>query len=73
MAELKVASELNGMVWTIEVAPGDRVNAGDTLIVLESMKMEIPVAAPRVGSVKAVLVAEREVVGEGQVLVVLEV
>jgi acetyl-CoA carboxylase biotin carboxyl carrier protein len=73
MAELKVASEINGMVWKVEVAPGDAVEAGATLIILESMKMEIPVAAPRAGRVKSILVAERDEVGEGQVLLVLEV
>ncbi len=73
MAELKVASEINGMVWRIEVAPGSAVEAGDTLIILESMKMEIPVAAPRAGRVKSILVAEKDEIGEGQVLVVLEV
>jgi acetyl-CoA carboxylase biotin carboxyl carrier protein len=73
MAELKVASEINGMVWKIEVAPGSAVQAGATLIILESMKMEIPVAAPRAGRVKSVLVAEKDVVSEGQALVVLEV
>jgi acetyl-CoA carboxylase biotin carboxyl carrier protein len=73
MAELKVVSEINGMVWKIEVAPGSAVEAGATLIILESMKMEIPVAAPRAGRVKALLVAEKDEVGEGQALVVLEV
>ena len=73
MAELKVASEINGVVWKIEVAPDRAVEAGATLIILESMKMEIPVAAPRAGRVKSILVAEKDEVGEGQVLVVLEV
>lgn len=73
MAEFKVASEINGMVWKIEVAPGDAVEAGTTLIILESMKMEIPVAAPRPGRVKSILVAEQDEVAEGQALVVLEV
>jgi acetyl-CoA carboxylase biotin carboxyl carrier protein len=73
MAELKVAAEINGVVWKIEVAPGSAVEAGATLLILESMKMEIPVAAPRAGRVKSILAAEKDVVGEGQALVVLEV
>ena len=71
MAETKVLSELNAMVWKIEVAEGQRVNAGDTLIVLEAMKMEIPVTAPRDGVVAAVLVAEKQMVAEGEALAVL--
>jgi len=72
MAEIKVASELNAIVWKIEIAPGSAVAEGDTLIILEAMKMEIPVAAPRAGTVKTVLVAEKQQVAEGQALVVLQ-
>jgi acetyl-CoA carboxylase biotin carboxyl carrier protein len=63
---------LNATVWKIEVAPGDRVAEGDTLILLESMKMEIPVAAPRDGTVTAILVTEEQTVVEGEPLVTLE-
>ena len=72
MAELKVASELNAIVWKIEIAPGSAVAEGDTLIILEAMKMEIPVAAPRTGTVKTVLVEERQQVAEGQALIILQ-
>jgi biotin carboxyl carrier protein len=72
MAQTKVLSDLNAMVWKIEVAAGERVAAGDTLIVLEAMKMEIPVAAPRAGVVAAVLVAEKQMVAEGEALAVLD-
>lgn len=71
MADTPVLCELNAMVWKIEVAAGDRVAAGDTLIVLESMKMEIPVAAPRAGTVAAILVEEKQAVAEGQKLALL--
>ncbi len=71
MAEIKVKSELNAIVWKIEVAAGASVNAGDTLIILEAMKMEIPVAAPRSGTVQAILVKEGQQVAEGQPLAVL--
>jgi biotin carboxyl carrier protein len=56
---------------TISVATGDRVQNGDTLIVLESMKMEIPVTAPRDGTVAAILVQEKQTVEEGQKLAIL--
>jgi acetyl-CoA carboxylase biotin carboxyl carrier protein len=73
LAELKVLSDLNAKVWQIEVAVGDAVDADATLMVLESMKTEIPVDAPRAGTVKAILVAEGDPVEEGQAVVLLEV
>jgi acetyl-CoA carboxylase biotin carboxyl carrier protein len=72
MAEIKVPSELNAIVWKIETSVGQAVSEGDTLIVLEAMKMEIPVAAPRGGTVKTVLVEEKQQVAEGQPLVILQ-
>ena len=72
MAETSVPSELNANVWKIEVKPGDKVQEEDTLIILESMKMEIPVVAPRAGIVKAILTNEGDAVIEGQTLVTLE-
>jgi acetyl-CoA carboxylase biotin carboxyl carrier protein len=71
MAELRVKSEIAGSVWKIEVAVGDQVAQEDTLIVLESMKMEIPLLAPRAGTVIEVLVVEGEAIGEGDVAIVL--
>jgi acetyl-CoA carboxylase biotin carboxyl carrier protein len=71
MAETPVLSELNAVVLKIEVAHGDRVREGDTLIVLEAMKMEIPVAAPRNGTVAAILVQEKQLVEEGETVAVL--
>ena len=72
MAEIKVTSELNGMVQKLEVAPGGKVSEGDTLILLNCMKMEIPVLAPKSGTVKAILVEEGAVVAEGQALATIE-
>ncbi len=66
-----VRSEIAGSVWKIEVAPGARVGTGYVLLILESMKMEIPVEAPQAGVVEAVLVAEGATVKEGQPLVTL--
>ena len=71
MAELRVKSEIAGSVWKIEVAVGDQVAEEDTLIVLESMKMEIPLLAPRAGTVLEILISEGEAIGEGDVAVVL--
>jgi len=72
MAEVKVLSDLNATVWKIEVSPGDRVAEGDTILLLESMKMEIPVTAPRDGTITAILVAEEQTVVEGEPLATLE-
>ena len=72
MAETRVKSELNAIVWKIEAGAGAFVNAGDTLIILEAMKMEIPVAAPRAGRVQTILVNEGQQVAEGQPLAVLQ-
>ena len=71
MADLRVKSEIAGSVWKIEVAIGDSVGEEDPLIILESMKMEIPLLAPRAGTVTAILVAEGEAIAEGDVAVVL--
>jgi biotin carboxyl carrier protein len=72
MAEITVRSELNAIVWKIEVAVGATAGEGDVLMILESMKMEIPVTAARAGAVKTILVAEGEQVAEGQPLAVLQ-
>ena len=73
MADITVRSELNAIVWKIEAAVGAAVQADQNLIILESMKMEIPVAAPRAGIVKAILVNEKQQVAEGEPLAVLQV
>jgi biotin carboxyl carrier protein len=70
--EIKVTSELNGMVQKLEAAPGGKVSEGDTLILLNCMKMEIPVLAPKSGTLKAILVEEGAVVAEGQTLATIE-
>jgi acetyl-CoA carboxylase biotin carboxyl carrier protein len=72
VAEIKVPSDINARVFKIEVAVGDAVVAGDTLMILESMKMEIPLEAPRAGKVARILVSEEEEIVEDQDLVILE-
>jgi len=68
----EVKAELVGNVWKITSKVGDAVVEDDVLMILESMKMEISVTAPRAGTVREIRVKETEVVKEGQVLVVLE-
>jgi Pyruvate carboxylase len=59
-------------VWKVVVAMGDRVDDGDTLVILESMKMEIPVVTESAGTVAELRVAEGDVVQEGDVIAVIE-
>ena len=66
-----VKAHITGVVFQITTQPGDAVAAGDAVIVLESMKMEIPVEAPRAGIVKEVRVTEGQTVQEGETVVVL--
>jgi acetyl-CoA carboxylase biotin carboxyl carrier protein len=72
MAEFEVRSDIAGIVRTIEVPVGGRVERDGTLLILESMKMEIPVLVPQGGKVKTLLVEEGAMVEEGQKLAVLE-
>ncbi len=67
----EIVAEMVANVMTVQVSEGDTVEAGDTVAVLESMKMEIPVIAEVTGTVRAVRVAEADVVQEGDVLVEL--
>jgi acetyl-CoA carboxylase biotin carboxyl carrier protein len=69
---LEVRSEMVANVWKVVTAPGDTVAAGDALVILESMKMEIPVEAPHGGTVKEVRVEEGSLVQEGDVIAVIE-
>ena len=67
-----VEAEMVANVWKVLVTPGTAVAEGETLVILESMKMEIPVVAPQGGTVTAVNVAEGGVVQEGDVIAVVE-
>ena len=57
MARLELETPVTGVVWKVMVQPGAKVAAGDPVVIMESMKMEIPVEAPTVGTVTEVLVA----------------
>ena len=71
-AVTNVEAHITGTVWKIEVAVGDQVDEGDTVVILESMKMEIPVEATAAGTVSEVNVSEGGVVQEGDVIAVIE-
>jgi acetyl-CoA carboxylase biotin carboxyl carrier protein len=67
-----VEAHITGTVWKVEVGVGDDVDEGDTVVILESMKMEMPVEAEDSGTVAEVRCEEGQSVSEGEVLVVLE-
>lgn len=67
-----VEAHITGTVWKIEVAVGDTIDEGDTVVILESMKMEMPVEAEDEGTVREVRCREGQAVNEGDTLVVLE-
>ena len=68
----KVRSEITGSVWKVEVAVGQSVAGGDTLVIVESMKMEIPISAPAAGVIAEIFVAEGEPVADDQVVIHLD-
>lgn len=68
-----IKADVTGKVWKIESRTGATLDTGDVVMVLESMKMEIPVEAPKSGRLAALTVAEGDSVKEGQVLARLEV
>ena len=72
MARKEIKSEITGSVWKILKQPGDAVGDEDALMILESMKMEIPVLAEMEGTVVEIRVKENDAVSEGQVLAVLD-
>jgi len=66
-----VTAHITGTVWKIEVKVGDSVSEGHVCVILESMKMEMPVEAPSSGKVEKIACSEGQAVNEGDVLVVL--
>ena len=67
-----VEAHITGTVWKIECKVGDEIEEGDTVVILESMKMEMPVEAEDGGTVKEIRVEEGQAVSEGDTLIVLE-
>ena len=72
MARAKVVSDIAGKVWKIEAPAGTKVARDDPVLILESMKMEIPVNAPCAGTVIEIYFKEGEVVGEGETVAIIE-
>ena len=68
MAVEEIVAEMVSSVWKVLVAPGAKVAAGEAVVILESMKMEIPVLAERAGTVQELHVAEGEVLQEGDLI-----
>jgi acetyl-CoA carboxylase biotin carboxyl carrier protein len=72
MTEVKVRATIGGSIWQIVAAAGDEVAKEDTILIMESMKMEIPVTAPRAGRVKTLHVQAGQVVAEDDVVALIE-
>ena len=73
MAIIEVKTEITGNVWKIVASVGDALAEDDPILILESMKMEIPVAAPEDGKLVEILVVEGDVAKEGQIVARIEV
>lgn len=72
MAQVDVKSEITGKVWKIETKAGDRLEEDDPILILESMKMEIPIMAPADGTLVEILVAEEDAIEEGQTVALFD-
>jgi biotin carboxyl carrier protein len=72
MGKVNIASEITGAVWKITAQAGQKLDAGEPLMILESMKMEIPVVSEEGGVVSEILVKEGDAVQEGQVVAVMD-
>ena len=73
MNEIQLETPVQGTVWKVVVKVDQTVKAGETLLIIESMKMEIPIESPRSGIVRELLVTEGEQVKQDSVVAVLEV
>lgn len=69
---IEVKSQMTGSVWKIVVEVGQQVEEDEELVILESMKMEIPIVAPEAGIIKEILVNESDFVSEDDVVVILD-
>lgn len=68
----EVLAHITGTVWKVEKNVGDRVESGESIVVIESMKMEMPVESPCAGTILEIRVAEKQPVEEGAVVAVVE-
>lgn len=69
---MKIYTDVSGAVWTVEVSLGQEVREGEVLLVVESMKMEIPITASVNGVIKEIFVAKGELVEDGQCILEME-
>ena len=72
MAATKVVTDVAGNVWKIVAKVGDKLAEDDTIMIMESMKMEIPVTAPKDGTLKEIMVEEGEAIPEGETVAMIE-
>ena len=72
MAQVEIKSEITGKVWKIETKSGDKLAEDDPILILESMKMEIPIMAPADGTLVEILVAEEDAIEEGQTVALMD-
>ena len=70
---MQLVSEVTGTVWKVERSVGDELAAGDAVVIVESMKMEIPIEAPCAGKLLELRCAESEAIQEGQLVAILDV
>jgi len=73
MPIVELKTEITGNVWKVLKAPGDRVDENETIVILESMKMEIPITAPEPGVLREILVREGDAISDGGVVAMLDV
>jgi acetyl-CoA carboxylase biotin carboxyl carrier protein len=73
MSAKEVRAEITGAVWKIERQVGESVEIEDTIVILESMKMEIPIVAPRPGRIADIRVTEGDTIEEGQIVALIDV
>ena len=73
MAQVQVKSEVTGKVWELMASQGASVSKNEVLLVIESMKMEIPVTAPVAGRVAALLVGSSDDIAEGQIIAIIDI
>jgi len=73
MATIEVKTDITGSIWKILKGPGESVTEDEPIMIMESMKMEIPVTSPEPGVIKEILVSEGDTVGDGVVVVRIDV
>jgi len=72
MALIDIKTEITGNIWKIVARVGEEINEDAPILIMESMKMEIPVSAPEAGTLREILVAEGDIVTEGTVVARIE-